>query len=115
MPNIVTVVRWIDNHEEFGKQYARARELQAEGMFEEMLEIADEGTNDTYIDPNTGEQRTNHDVIARSKLRVDTRKWALARMAPKRYGDKQGIEHSGNVGLTVITGVPEPDSADDLV
>lgn len=56
-------------------------------MAEEILEIADNGENDTYIDEH-GNKRTDHDVVARSRLRVDARKWLASKMAPKRYGDK---------------------------
>lgn len=75
----------------FPDQYARAREAQAETLVEDLLAIADDGRNDTYTDEE-GNERTNQDVIARSRLRVDARKWLAGKMAPKRYGDKQTID-----------------------
>lgn len=68
-------------------------------MAEEMLEIADDGRNDTYKDED-GREIANQDVIARSRLRVDARKWLMARMAPKKYGDK--IEQTLQGGDTPI-------------
>ena len=69
-------------------------------MFEEMLEIADDGSNDwmerTGKDGETGDKVVDHEHVSRSKLRVDTRKWMLARMAPKKYGDATNIKLSGD-------------------
>jgi hypothetical protein len=91
MPDKSTVLRWIAAHDEFRDQYARAREAQADFWAEQIIDISDDGQNDTYTDDD-GNERTNQDVIARSRLRVDTRKWLMARMAPKKYGDKLDID-----------------------
>lgn len=101
MPDKSTVFRWLAAHDTFRDQYAHARELQAEEMFEDLLDIADDGTRDTYTD-SEGRERTDTDVIARSKLRVDTRKWMLARMSPKKYGDRVTTELTGEGGGAVI-------------
>jgi hypothetical protein len=98
MPDKATVFRWLAERETFRDQYARAREAQADAMLEEILDIADDGRNDSYKD-DEGNVRTDQDVIARSRLRVDTRKWAMSKMAPKKYGDKLDLSHSGNVTL----------------
>lgn len=90
LPNKATVFRWLAAHTEFRDQYARAREAQADALAEEILDIADDGSNDTYVDEN-GNSRTDHEVVARSRLRVDARKWLASKMAPKRYGDKVAI------------------------
>lgn len=73
-------------------------------MFEDMLEIADDGTRDTYVDAE-GNERTDQDVIARSRLRVDTRKWMLARMAPKKYGERITQEHTGDAFGSLLAAV----------
>lgn len=90
MPDKTTVLRWLGANAPFRTQYAGAREAQADHMAEEILQIADDGLNDTYVDDD-GQVRTDHDVIARSKLRVDARKWLASKMAPKKYGDKLAI------------------------
>lgn len=98
IPELRTVMRWLahDDREEFRRQYARARELQADRLAEEILQIADDGQNDTY-QTDDGEA-VNHDVIARSRLRVDARKWLAAKMAPKKYGERVQQEISGPEG-----------------
>jgi hypothetical protein len=85
---LTTFLRWVADRPELSAQYTRAKQMQAELLASEILEIADDGRNDTYVDAESGEERTDHDVIARSKLRVDTRKWVLSKMLPKVYGDK---------------------------
>lgn len=101
LPNKSTVMRWMDAHPEFRDQYARAREAQADYWAEEIIQIADDGANDTTTDAE-GNERTNQDVIARSRLRVDTRKWLMARMAPKKYGDKVTQEITGADGAPLV-------------
>ena len=106
MPAISTVMNWLRQHQAFVELYARARELQADAMFEELLDIADDGTNDYGVNED-GESngKLDRDHITRSRLRIDTRKWILARMNPKKYGDAVSMRHSGDaqnpVGLLV--------------
>jgi hypothetical protein len=67
--------------------------LRAERMAEEILDIADDGSNDWIEREQDG--RTvivaDHEHIQRSKLRVDARKWLMAKMLPKKYGDRTTI------------------------
>ena len=58
--------------------YALAKEAQADYWIDECLEISDDGSNDTYV-CEEGQPRTNYDVVHRSRLRVDTRKWIAGR------------------------------------
>lgn len=97
MPSEATVRAWaLDDVEGFAAHYTRAREIGYERLADEILEISDDGTNDTYQDDD-GNVRTDQDVIARSRLRVDSRKWMLAKMLPKRYGEKLDLNHSGSI------------------
>lgn len=100
MPNKGTVFRWLANDKAFADQYARAREAQADCLFDDILAIADDGANDSYTD-DEGRTRTDFDVIARSKLRVDARKWMAGKLRPKVYGDKVDVNHGGQVGNPV--------------
>jgi hypothetical protein len=97
MPAHPTVLSWVDENKEFSDQYARARELGYQGLADELLDIADDGRNDKFRDDD-GHVTVDHDVIARSRLRVDTRKWLLSKMLPKVYGDRQTHEHTGADG-----------------
>lgn len=93
---ITFLLEWLRNDSEFAAQYARAKQEQADILFEEILEIADETSNDTIHVPgkNGGEgyDVPNKEWIDRSKLRVDARKWAASKLAPKKYGDKMELD-----------------------
>lgn len=102
MPAMSTVFLWLSKHKEFSEQYAKAREAQADYLAEELLEIADDGSND-WIERQgkAGEgsiYAVNGEAINRSRLRVDTRKWILSKLQPKKYGDKLTQEHTGADG-----------------
>ena len=98
MPHQATIMAWLDgSHPDFSEQYARAREAQADKLAEETLLIADESSQDTYVDAD-GNVKTNTEAIQRSKLRVDTRKWLASKMAPKKYGDKVAIGGADDLG-----------------
>lgn len=98
MPGVVTVFQWLRRHTDFAHQYALAMEQRAETHVEEMFEIADDVSNDTIEDPETGKLRANSEWINRSRLRVDVRKWHAGRMKPKKYGDKVIQEVTGDGG-----------------
>ena len=97
MPAKSTVFKWLSERREFSDQYARAREAQADALFDEILSIADDGSNDTIRDDD-GNERPNQEVIARSRLRVDARKWMAGKLRPKVYGDK--LELGGGLDVT---------------
>lgn len=90
MPNRATVNRWLAEHEAFRDKYARARDAQADKIFEECLEIADQ--YDTKIDV------VEPDTVQRAKLRIDTRKWMAGKLRPKKYGERVQQEISGPGG-----------------
>jgi hypothetical protein len=98
MPSKTSVFRWLaaEKNEAFRNQYARARELQADSFVDDMIDIADDAANDT-IETEAGE-RCNAEWISRSRVRIDTRKWIAARMAPKKYGDRLDLNHAGKDG-----------------
>ena len=93
---VQTILDWTVANEAFSGQYARARAAGYALLADELVEIADDSTNDTFVDDN-GNQRTNTEVVARSRLRVDTRKWMLSKMLPKVFGEKTSLEVGGTV------------------
>jgi hypothetical protein len=82
MPDITTIFKWLSDadKQDFAQQYARARELQAESLFEELLEVA------------RGKEGSD---VHRDRLTVDTMKWVVSKIVPKKYGDKNQVEVSG--------------------
>jgi hypothetical protein len=99
MPPRRTVRRWAeDESHPFARQYALAREIGYHELADEIIEIADDATNDYVLRANEqgAQVVVDHDNISRSRLRVDARKWILSKRLPKIYGDK--IRHTGDGG-----------------
>lgn len=107
MPDAATIFRWLAQDKEFCEQYARAREAQADALFDEILDIADDGSNDWMERKNADGQnigwQENGEALRRSALRVDARKWMAARLQPKKYGDKITQEHAGKVAVVLTS------------
>jgi len=106
MPTDRTVYLWLrmKEHVEFLHMYARAREDQQEHWADEIVEIADDATNDWMLrQTKSGETVAvvNSDNINRSRLRVDTRKWLMAKLMPRKYGDFKTLEHRGQLEVHV--------------
>lgn len=99
-PSRQTFYQWIHKHRAFADSYAKAKDDCAESLADEIIDIADDGTND-WMDNNDPENpgyRLNGEHYQRSRLRIDTRKWVASKLKPKKYGEKTEVEHSGSVG-----------------
>jgi len=82
-----------DSPDGLKENLARAKELGYDTIADDILAIADdeaERDKEGKIDPGD---------VANRKLRIWTRQQLLSKWAPKKYGDKQAIEHSGGVSL----------------
>jgi hypothetical protein len=92
-----SITDWVREDAEFAVHYARAMELRCERMAEEILEIADDSSNDWMA--REGRTVPDHENVQRSRLRVDSRRWLLSKMMPKRYGDRVEITGDANAPL----------------
>ncbi len=97
MPVPGTVRYWVvlDQPAGFAARYARARELQMEAWSDEIVAISDDTANDTHVTTyEGGVQRTspNTEWLGRSRLKVDSRKWLMSKLAPHKYGDHLKID-----------------------
>lgn len=88
MPAMSTVTLWLNKHEEFSVQYARAREIQAEVLAEDAMNIADAVVEDSA-------------AVAKARLQVDARKWYASKVAPKKYGER--VQHDQKITITDLT------------
>jgi len=109
MPSYPTVMKWIwresSYREECFNKYVKAREQQADFLADELLEIADDGRNDTYqktLKDGSTVEVYNAENVARSKLRVETRKWIASKLKPKKYGERLQAEVSAPDGAPLI-------------
>lgn len=86
-PNRECIWSWRLDFPEFANLYNEARRTQADLMAEELNEIADDDSGDLMFG-ELGTPKQNTEFIARSRLRIDTRKWIACKLLPKVYGDK---------------------------
>lgn len=101
MPAASTVFNWLRTKPEFVEQYARAKEEAADAFAEEMLDIADDGSND-WMERfgKEGESvgwQLNGEHVQRSRLRIDTRKWLASKLKPKKYAERSSVDLSGEL------------------
>ncbi|EHD12905.1 hypothetical protein CIN_21510 [Commensalibacter intestini A911] len=88
MPDHNTVIRWKNEKPEFCSQYARAREDQADGLFDQAIDMLKE-------------QHVDNVKVQSAKLNFDIIKWTAGKLAPKKYGDK--------IDMTSSDGTMSPD------
>lgn len=88
MPDESAVRQWVlDNVDGFAPKYARARAIQAERIADELIALSDKAS-----DSETAQVQ---------RLKIDTRKWVISKILPKKYGDKVEVEQTGEVKHTV--------------
>lgn len=80
-----------------GKKYREAREHLMAYWAEELIDIADDASND-WMERENG-PAVNAEAINRSRLRIDARKWLLSKLRPGEYGDKTTVEHTGGIDV----------------
>jgi transposase-like protein len=102
-----TVFLWLKQHPEFAELYSRAKEIQCEVFASETLDLAErplrgkriKSVKIESVEPKSKGRKTAKktairtemlagDAVDRSRLAVETRKWLLSKMFPKKYGDK---------------------------
>ena len=78
------VTHLADRDPDFAQRYARARQMQADALAEDVVRIADEEP-----DP------------AKARVRTDARKWLASKVNPAKFADKQQLEHTGKGGAPI--------------
>jgi len=87
MPCTDTILKRLREDSDYAAQYTRAREDQAEHYLGEIIEICDD-----------------EEDVSRARLKVDTRKWVMGKLKPKKYADK--TTHAGDPDNPVVfTGI----------
>ena len=97
LPCTETIREWTHSNKDFTARYAHAKALMVDHFEEEIREIAHDGRNDWEVieSERTGQERIvlNAEAVQRSRLRVDTLKWLMSKLAPKKYGDKIEVDN----------------------
>jgi len=84
----------LEKDSEKSKRYARATDERADLMADEILTISDNVGKDLVTLPD-GREIVDNAVVQRDRLRVDSRKWLLAKLRPKKYGDQIDVTSGG--------------------
>jgi len=96
MPARGNVYAWIrHNTNGFADHWRDAKLAGIESLADDILDIADDGTNDWMERAGKDgkvEVVADKEHIQRSKVRIDTRKWLLAKLLPKVYGDSTKVQ-----------------------
>lgn len=108
MPSLTTVYNWMDRDEKFLQRVSRARRLQAHTFVDDTLEIADDSSQDWTERTLRGGHVIdvpNDELIRRSAIRIETRKWVASKFNRDAYGDRQQLNVGGPNGelLPLVT------------
>ena len=98
MPTSTTFYEWIDSDKQKALHYARACEKRADAKFDS---IEQDYLEEPQRDPLTG--KIDAGWVQLQRLKIDSKKWELGKMNPKKYGDKIQQEHSGEVTTNIIS------------
>jgi transposase-like protein len=108
---------WRQRHTDFAEMYARAREMQMELRADELLEIADDGSND-WMGVEAEEGRIvrvlDHEHVRRSEVRINTRKWLMTKFAPKRFGQRPQPD-SGKETMEAIAAKSDAERLEEML
>ena len=90
-PSVSTIWNWRQDHPEFRNAFVEARRRLADELAFETLEISDDSSGDARVIPRRDGSELvvlDQEFVARSKLRVESRRWLAAKLAPEVYGDR---------------------------
>jgi hypothetical protein len=100
MPSRRTITRWMAENETFGAQCARARIAQADVLADKIKRVCDEVLRDEIRPDN-------------ARVALNSLQWLAMKANPQAYGDKIGVQHSGEQTINIrVGGVPVPVDAD---
>ena len=113
-----SVFRWLEANESFREKYARARSLQADAIADQVLVLSDrcrEGQKTEVRTENGKEVRKvqTGDMVERTRLQIDARKWYAGKVAPLKYGERtahQLLDEHGQPAkagiMVIVDGAP---------
>lgn len=92
-----TFYRWILRDPIVKEMYDEARVIQSEAMMDDMMEVADDTSNDIIETPDG--DRPNNAAVTRSRIMLEQRRWQVSKMVPRRFSEKTFAEVESNVNI----------------
>ena len=75
LPDRATIIRWSNGNDEFAAAIARAREMQADALDDDIADVVADVLSGT-VDPQAG------------RVAIWAHQWRACKMRPKKYGDR---------------------------
>jgi len=108
-----SIFRWLANQPEFQRLYELACLSRTHALAEEIIAISDDDSADWIEEPakhGAGVvRRADNAAVQRARLKVDSRKWLLSKLQPRKYGDRVSAELTGANGGPIKTEQAFPD------
>ena len=106
------ILKHVRDDPEFCKHYVRALDIRKDRDFEGLEDELNE--TPAMVSTKFGEM-VDAGWVAWKRVQIDTRKWALSKRDPKKYGDRIASEVSGNIqlGVQLVHSIPRPERDND--
>ena len=109
MPSTSTVYNWLNDAEntEFLDKYTRARQMQADLMAEQIIEIADNTEEGVITRTDAkGTSIETSDMLGHRKLKIHARQWAAAKLWPNKYSERIQQDVTVNKDQPLFNDIP---------
>lgn len=104
MPTWAMLKRWERDYVDFARRYDIARRQCCEYHTDEIVDIADDATND-YVERVNAKGRSyrvfDREAFERSRLRVNVRQWNASKILRHVYGERSEVDVRTPDGLSV--------------
>ena len=103
-PSWRTIYNWLDKDSEFSSRFTQVRMMGADAIAEEALELID---TPPVLTGSEDSPKLDNAHVNWMRNRADLRLKLLAKWFPQRYGDRVGLDHTGDIKLVINTGIPQ--------
>lgn len=116
LPSRSAVLRQLAVNAEWAQQYRAAKEIGLEAWADDIVAVATtprlgKKTKTTGKGKTRTTETITGDMVERSRLEVDAKKWIMSKLAPKKYGDRLDLNHGVQASLAeLVTNSFKPDA-----
>jgi hypothetical protein len=100
---ITKIYELLNEDEDLAKEYARACEIRSFLLFDEIIEIADTPVEGVTMETDyKGTKTITGDMIRHRELQIEARKWVVAKMNPKKFGNKVDLGLTTDEPISIV-------------